>query len=158
MPDNEKFDIVVQRLHVDKDLVIGAILVNGEQLGTTYENDAVKIAAGHYTGMMRYSSNHNFVQGPEGTMSKAGDFLIEVVGVKGRSAILFHGGNKAKHSRGCILLGPVHKKKKHAWVDDGHTLRKLRRKFYGSDNPVACPMKTISVRVFDVQKERTITQ
>jgi len=152
MPDNEKFDIVVQRLHTDNDLVVGTILVNGEPLGTTYENDDLKIEAGHYTGLLRYFSAHNFVQGPDGTMAKSGDLLIEIVGVTGRSAILFHGGNKPQHSKGCILLGAVHKKKGHGWVGQGHTLRKLRQRFYGSEEPVFCPMKTISVRVFDARQ------
>lgn len=31
--------------------------------------------------------------------------MYEVTGVSGRLAILFHSGNRAAHTRGCILVG-----------------------------------------------------
>jgi len=105
------FNIRIER-HFTKDgLVTGELFVNGELIGPTYENDALKIDLGSYTGQLRYHSGHNFVQGPSGSMATTGDFLIELVGARHRSNILFHGGNKPKHSQGCVLLGGVTKDK-----------------------------------------------
>jgi hypothetical protein len=149
------FNIVIHRLDKSGNLVTGTIDVNGVTIGSTYENDPVKIPAGVYVGCLRYHSGHNFVQGPHGVMGKKGDLLIEVSGVKDRDNILLHGGNKAKHSKGCVLLGPVSKNKTTgaAWVDDQATLRKLRLLFYGTDEPVMCPDKTITIHVVDAFKK-----
>src|SRR5712691_1708320 len=96
--------IVVQRERVKDGLVIGTIAVNGQVIGQAYENDDLKIRVGEYSGLLRMFSpeGKNVVQGDFGTIGKSGDFLIEVANVPGRQAILFHGGNKPKHSKGCI--------------------------------------------------------
>jgi len=133
-------------------LIVGAgSAVNGQLIGKAYENAALKIAAGSYPGCLRYVSGHNFVQGPAGAMAQHGDFLFEVANVPGRSSMLFHGGNKAKHSRGCVLLGAVGKDPKthHGVLSPEHPLRKLRLLFYGNDSPNASPAKSITIRVID---------
>lgn len=146
--------IVVQREKVNDGLVTGTIAVNGQIVGRAYENDALKIPAGRYSGILRSFSpeGKNFVQGDFGTIGKSGDFLIEVANVPGRTAILFHGGNKPHHSRGCILLGPVSKDPKthipHLEYD--HPLRRLRRLFYGTESPNQTPDKSISIQVNDI--------
>ena len=93
-------------------------------IGRTYENDLLKVPAASYVGLLRYHSpeNKNVVQGPFGLMSKSGDFLIEISGVKWRDSILLHGGNKPEHSRGCILLGPVAKNEE---THTGHSIIKI---------------------------------
>jgi hypothetical protein len=148
----ESMSIVVQREEQSGNLVTGSLTVNSQLIGKTYENAALKIAAGTYSGYLRYVSGHNFVQGPSGAMAHQGDFLLEVANVPGRGSILFHGGNKAKHSRGCILLGAVGKDPKthHAFLSLDHPLRKLRFLFYGTDSPNSSPAKNITIRVIDV--------
>jgi hypothetical protein len=110
------------------------------------------IQAGVYPGNMRYVSQHNFVQGPFGTIAHAGDFLLEAGNVRGHSDILFHGGDKPNHSKGCILLGAVGKDPKtHTpLLDHNHPLRKLRMLFYGTDMPLASPDKKITIQVRDI--------
>jgi len=143
------FSIVVQRTGVDHKLTTGTIAVNGKVIGKTYENEALEIPPGSYVGVVRYASGKNFVQGPFGTLGHAGDFLLEVTGVNGRTNILLHGGNKPKHSTGCILLGPVSRSPS-PHVGDEHPLRKLRLAFYGTDTPVQCPDKQVSITVIEL--------
>jgi hypothetical protein len=79
------------------------------------------------------------------------DFLLEVSGVKNsagkaRTDIVFHGGTKPQHSKGCILLGPVSRdKNKVGTIGPDHPLRKLRLLFYGTDQPNQSPDKEISI-------------
>jgi hypothetical protein len=148
----ENMTIVVQREKKNGELLTGTLTVNGQIIGKTYENATLMIPAGAYVGNMRYVSGHNFVQGPSGSIAHSGDFLLEVESVPGRSAILFHGGNKAKHSRGCILLGGVGKDPKthRPFLENDHPLRKLRRLFYGTETPMACPDKHVAIRVSDI--------
>ena len=85
--------------------VLGTLSVNGTPLGDVLENEVLRIKAGTYKGVVRYYSKKNFVQGPLGVMGEAGDFLLEVSGVQGRTALLIHSGTKPWHSEGCILAG-----------------------------------------------------
>jgi hypothetical protein len=145
----EKFTVVVQREKTVDGLVIGKLLANDKELGTCYENDEKKISAGTYKGVLRYKSGKNFVQSPGGKMGMKGDFLLEVAGVKGRTDILFHPGNKKEHSEGCILCGPATKDPKTGDVFAPDALKKLRLAFYGTDTPNATPDKTIEIIVRD---------
>jgi hypothetical protein len=85
-----------------------------------------------------------------GKLSTKGEFLLEASGVTGRTDILLHQGNAPKHSLGCILLGPA-KRGPDGGVTIGsdHPLRKLRLAFYGTDDPVSCPNKNITITVSD---------
>jgi hypothetical protein len=139
------FAIVIHRESVKNGLITGTISVNGTKIGHAFENADLKIPTGDYPGTMRYFSSNGFVQGPSGSMGNKGDFLLEVANVPGRTNILLHGGNKPQHSKGCILLGAV--------THDGSAkvapepLQKLRRMFYGSDNPNATPDKAITITI-----------
>jgi hypothetical protein len=139
------FHIVIDRMEVKDGLVIGTIAVNGTVIGQAFENADLKIPIGQFDGIMRYSSPGGLVQGPDGKLGKEGDFLLEVARVPGRSNILFHSGNKPKHSKGCILLGPSTRTK------DGKVapepLQELRRLFYGTNTPNATPNKAITITI-----------
>jgi len=132
-------------------LVIGTISVNGKIIGKTYENGDLLIPLGDYGGIIRYTSKKGFVQNPLGRFGNEGDFLLEVAMVPTRTDILFHGGNKPKHSKGCILLGPVGKDALtgKGVVGPNHPLRILRHEFYGADDPYCSPNKSILIRVTD---------
>lgn len=146
----EKFTIRITRDSVKDNLLLGSIYLNSELIGTTYENFNLKIEKGTYTGLMRYNSGKNFVQSSLGKMSHKGDFLLEVSGVPKRTNILLHGGNQPYHSEGCILLGAVEKKLDGTgYITNDHPLRKLRMSFYGTDNPIACPNKEITIEIVD---------
>lgn len=145
----ETVDIVVTRSTRSGDGVPGVLFVNGEPWGTTLENASYLIPAGTYRGHLRYVSQKNFVQGPKGEIGRKGDFLIEVAGVSERTDILLHGGNAPGHSTGCILLGAIPKKDGKPTVPDDHPLRRLRLLFYGTDEPVASPNKSIRITLED---------
>jgi hypothetical protein len=136
--------------------IYGDIGVNNANMGRFYENPTRKIAAGTYRGVLRYQSDHNFVQSSCGQISPAGDFLLEVTGVKNangapRTNLLFHPGALPSNSEGCVLLGA----RKFDSVgnplplDPQSPLVKIRHEFYGTDNPVACPNKAITITIKD---------
>ena len=145
-----KFTVVVQRSKTKDNLLTGTITVNGEKIGSTFENGALKIPAGTYKGVLRTTSSKNFVQGPGGKLGRSGDFLLEVSGVPKRTDILFHAGNKPEQSEGCIMLGPATRDSKTQEPIAPEALRKLRLKFYDDvDAPKMTPDKTITIKVID---------
>ena len=148
--DLPTFTIVVERDAPVGEAQPSRIFVNGKEIGPGLERVATKIAAGEYTGKMRYASSKGFAQGPFGGMAHTGDFLLEVSGVQGRTDILFHGGTRPIHSKGCILLGAVRREDGGgAATADDSTLRKLRLAFYGSEVPTSTPAVDIKVIVRD---------
>lgn len=149
-PREETFTIIVQREKTKDGLVTGQLTVNGTKVGTCYENDAKKIPAGTYYGVLRTKSGKNHAQGPGGKMGNSGDFLVEVAGVKGRTDILFHAGNKKEQSLGCILCGPVTKDAKGNSIAP-EALKKMRIAFYGTDTPNGTPDKKIVILVRDAK-------
>jgi hypothetical protein len=142
------FIILIKREKVVKNLVHSSIFLNGEEIGSAFENDKLKIPAGSYVGLLRYNSGRNFVQGKSGKLSNKGDFLLEVSGVEDRTDILLHQGNAPRHSKGCILLGPAHRGPDDAvLVGSEHPLYKLRLAFYGTDEPLSCPNINIIISI-----------
>lgn len=139
-----EFRIEIVRISTTKGLVTGELRLNGTALGNVFENEALKIAPGEYTGVLRYFSGKNFVQGSFGTLGKTGDFLLEVSGVDGRTAILLHSGNAPHHSRGCILLGAA---PKNGVLPTEHLLYRLRVAFYGTEAPTSTPNKAITISI-----------
>ena len=150
------FEIVVTREKSSNNLVTGSISANGERLGACFERDDLKIAAGTYPGFMRYGSVKGFAQGPFGEMGQEGDFLLEIGKVKWsdgkeRTNLLFHGGTKPEHSKGCIMLGAVTRDANgKAVLPDKHPLRLLRLRFYGTDTPISSPNKSINIVIKDI--------
>lgn len=147
---SKNFNIAIIRVETKNNLTVGKLLVNGKEIGQSYENTAKLIPSGKYNGVLRYSSSKNFVQGPGGKLGKTGDFLIEIADVPSRKHILFHAGNKPEHADGCVMLGPA------TIPDDGSqpvapaTLRKLRLLFYdGKDKPTSTPDKKINIVIQD---------
>lgn len=144
---NPDFVIVIEREAPQGKMLYGQITVNDKIIGRTYENLDVEIPEGEYKGILRYFSKKGLVQGPLGQLGNTGDFLLEVTGAKGRTDILLDGGNKVYQTEGCILLGGVARDPSTLipTVGPDHPLRKLRKLFYGTDNPDSTPDKSIRV-------------
>jgi Family of unknown function (DUF5675) len=130
----------------------GVVSVNGRTIGRFYENPKVAMREGTYKGLMRYQSSHNFVLGACGVMATDGDFLLEVSGVvddhgKLRTNLLFHPGERPSNSDGCVLFGARIQDGSGNWktLDSSNPLFVLRQLFYGTDDPVNCPNKSIVV-------------
>ncbi|MEQ9309847.1 MAG: hypothetical protein RLN90_10360 [Balneolaceae bacterium] len=149
----ERFDIRIERTSISGNLVEGKLYVNNKYLGKTYENNNLKVRPGRYPGFLRYISNAGHVTGPLGNIGKNGDFLLEIGSVtwsdgRNRSNLLFHGGDKPHQSKGCIMLGPVSRDSDgNRYLPPTHTLSKLRKEFYGTDNPVSSPNKKITIEI-----------
>jgi hypothetical protein len=153
LPGNsqEDFTVQVERTSVRQGLISGKISVNGQVIGETFENGYLKVSAKTYKGLVRYWSGSGFEQGPFGTIGQKGDFLLEVADVvspqgRKRTDVLFHGGNKVRHSKGCVLLGPIPADRA---LGDDHALRKMRLLFYGKDVPDSTPNKNITISIKD---------
>ena len=120
-------------------------------LGETVENCSKRIPIGIYKGnIRRLSSSKKVIVNSEDILATKGDFLLEVQIIEGdindseppnysdididknkaRTNILFHSGNRAYHSEGCILTGPFPKNGK---LTDDHLLKKLRNFIQGDD-------------------------
>src|SRR5687767_7221058 len=80
----EEFRIELKRLGTDEVVdngakvarIYGDVGVNGQNFGRFYENPQAKIEPGTYKGVLRYQSNHSFVQSSCGEMARSGDFLL----------------------------------------------------------------------------------
>lgn len=133
--------------------VFGDLIVDGRTVGRFYDNPAKMISPGKYRGLLRYQSGKEFVQSKCGAIGTTGDFLLEIANVTGddgkpREAILVHPGRRPSHSKGCILIPrEFDANGKPLPLSDSNPLRKLRAEFYGTDDPVQCPNKTIVVTV-----------
>jgi hypothetical protein len=137
--------VSVRRVSVASDAVYGVLTVDGERIGSTLERKDRLIPIGKYTGKLRYGSTGNRVVGAGGKLGPAGDFLLEIGGVPGRTDILFHAGNRPEHSDGCILVGASGSKDFQPLAPDA--LVRLRRHFYGTEYPSACPDVTVIVDI-----------
>lgn len=162
LPD--EFKVELFRLGTDRvndhgnvvERIFGDVGVNNKNVGRFYENPFKKIPAGTYRGVLRYRSDHNFVQSSCGQLARTGDFLLEVSDVKSpsgqpRTNILFHPGALPSNSEGCILFGARKLDAKGAPLplDSSNPLVKIRREFYGTENPVSCPNKRITIVITD---------
>lgn len=156
--NSKRFDILIVRdsLSSDKSLTIGSLYLNDDFIGYTYENTSLEIPTGDYKGLLRYNSGKNFVQSANGRLSKKGDFLIEISNVDGRSDILLHQGNKAIHSKGCILLGPAKRKSGGVFINEKDPLKILYNSFFdikpneitGLDTPPnSTPNRDVTIRI-----------
>jgi hypothetical protein len=160
LPNEFKIELIrlgtdeIQDGNVKKKRVFGDIGVNNQNFGRFYENPDVMIPEGTYKGSLRYQSDHNFVVSSCGVAARSGDFLIEVNGVKdanggNRSNILFHPGFLPSHSQGCVLFGARQRDSQGNLLPlaPDYPLVKIRKEFYGTDNPVSCPNKVITIVV-----------
>lgn len=152
------FRIKVFREKASSNLVTGTLVVNNMILGRTYENEKLMIREGTYNGKLRYVSTSGHAVGPLGSIGHSGDFLLEVGDVtwsdgRKRKDLLFHGGNKPQHSKGCVMLGSVSRDKDgKRYLPEGHTLSKLRKEFYGTEPPTSSPNKAIRIEIVDLYR------
>lgn len=148
---SEEFLVEVKRNVLNNNLIEGELFVNKARIGKTYERYDLRISPGIYPGFIRYVSEKHAI-GPFGQIGEKGDFLLEIGDVewsdgKKRTNLLFHAGNKVKHSQGCIMLGPVSRENGVRYLKSGHTLSKLREAFYGKEVPESSPSKNIKILI-----------
>lgn len=143
------FALEIQREYAGDDCTSGYLLVDGKVQAYALElpwrgNRPLisAIPAGTYPGTLRYDHSDQW--------------RIELQGVPGRTSVQIHTGNSPDDSEGCILigkdLGPGLCRIKAGTSRPAYA--DLKRAFYGSDNPVATPNKTITVTVRDTGPSR----
>jgi len=121
-PDGRStISITIDRQTFTDKSIVGTITVNNTSFGVTLElpyranqKDVSSIPAGTHFGKFVNSPTH----GP----------TIEVM-VEGRSAILFHIGNRPAESEGCILLGVCAPQKTKDFIQDSGTAFKKFKEF-----------------------------
>jgi hypothetical protein len=139
-PKPNEFRITIERETETKDCTSGQMLINGEFLCHTIElpwkdNQSMvsSIPAGKYAGHLRYD--------------KPDKWRIQLGDVPGRSGIQIHIGNYTREIQGCILVGQGLGADGCSTTSSKDAYSALRKKFYGSDEPNACPDLTIIVEV-----------
>lgn len=138
----EDFQLTVARKYRDAKCTMGYLEVNSKTTCYTLEppwkdnkTDVSSIPVGKYPATLRYDHTDRW--------------RIELQRVPNRTNVQIHIGNYPSNTLGCILVGKNADVDKCAVLDSTAAYRELKRAFYGSDNPVSSPNKSISVVIKD---------
>lgn len=96
----DKFQLRLERWSFDDQRIIGTLYFNDYPLCNTLENYACAIKADSYRCYFMPTPSWSRFCGVEGY-----EYQIRLEDKNGREGILFHVGNSAKDSKGCILVG-----------------------------------------------------
>ncbi|HTR41056.1 MAG TPA: DUF5675 family protein [Pseudomonadales bacterium] len=136
--DSKSFTITIYRQYSDRKCTSGYLAVNGNIICYTLErpwqnneSNISSIPAGTYSAIIRYD--------------KTDHWRLQLTNVPDRSGIQIHIGNQTSDTEGCILVGMQLDHDLCTLRDSAGAYRRLKHAFYGSDDPVMTPDKTISV-------------
>lgn len=90
--------LVLKRIHLSNTATLGIIYLDDKEICRTLENPWL-----NNEPFISCIPKHNYVV-KKYSSSKYPD-VWELQDVQGRSSILIHVGNRAKHTQGCILVG-----------------------------------------------------
>ena len=141
---SEDFKLTISREYSDSNCTSGYLAVNGQIQAYTLEKPWQRnkpfissIPNGTYKGTLRYDHSDQW--------------RIELQGVPGgRDVVQIHTGNTPDDTEGCILIGKELADNDLCEIKAGTSkpaYSDLKRAFYGSENPVSTPNKSISVTV-----------
>lgn len=139
----EAFNLRIERKYQGSDCTSGYLAINGQArmvaLERPWQGNAPEISsipAGTYKGILRYD--------------KGDAWRIQLEGVPGRTGVQIHVGNVVAQSKGCILVGSRLQAGSLCQVEGSKpAYQALKKAFYGTEEPVATPNKTISVTLVD---------
>lgn len=133
-----EFHLTIERKMSTENCTMGYLVANGEVLCYTLElpwkdNQGMLscIPPGTYTGILRYD--------------KTDRWRIQLEEVPGRTAVQIHMGNYTSQTLGCVLVGSDAKTNDCSVFNSSIAYSKLKKAFYGSDNPTNTPNKPIRV-------------
>jgi hypothetical protein len=134
------FVLTIARKHKTGSCTSGYLAVNGTIIAYTLELPYLNnkpllssIPDGRYAAILRYDHLDGW--------------RIELSNVPRRTNIQIHTGNKTADSVGCILVGTALGADLCSISGSKAAYASLRSSFYGSDNPVSTPDKSITVVV-----------
>ncbi len=140
----DSFKVTIYREYPGNKCTSGYLAVNGQIIAYTLERpwadnnqNISSIPAGTYPATLRYDH--------------ADAWRIELQNVPGRTNVQIHIGNEPDQTKGCILVG-LQLGSDLCSIVGGTSARAyaaLKRAFYGTDNPVSTPDKSITVQVLD---------
>jgi uncharacterized protein DUF5675 len=138
--DAPAFTVNVFRQYPSPKCTSGYLGVNGKIIAYTLERpwadntqNISSIPAGKYRGHLRYDH--------------ADFWRIELDNVPKRTNVQIHIGNQVDQTKGCILVGRELGSDLCSLKDSGTAYAALKKAFYGTDDPVSTPMKTITVEI-----------
>jgi hypothetical protein len=152
---SQTFDLKIVRQHSDEHCTSGYLSVDGRTIAYTLErpwqgnaSDISSIPPGTYGAELRYDKERDDY------------WTIQLRGVPGRTAVQLHIGNTTADTTGCLLVGTRLTSNLCSVIDSGGALRRIKQAFYGDDDPVMSPNKSIRVTIVDdrVTFEGTWTQ
>jgi hypothetical protein len=136
----ELFNMTLIRTFESDKCISGELFVNRQFICHTLElpwqgnkPNVSAIPEDEYGGALRYD--------------KSDQWRIQLLDTDPRTGIEIHIGNYTSEIKGCILTGSAVENALARVTESGRAYSKLKNTFYGTDNPVMTPNKTISLRV-----------
>ena len=147
------FKVSIYREYPGKKCTAGYLAVNGQIITYTVERpwadnlqNISSIPAGTYPAILRYDHTDHW--------------RIELQNVPGRTNVQIHVGNEPNQSIGCVLVG-LQLNPDTCSIKGGTSApayAALKKAFYGTDQPVSTPNKTISVEVVDTGASNSVAR
>lgn len=140
----DDFMIQIQRYRELPSATLGTLHVGIEQeelcntLEPPFQNneeDISSIPAGKYSASLRYD-------GPRG-------WRIQLQDVPDRTVIQIHLGNFPRDTKGCVLVGLDVDEDVPQVTDSAGAIKKLKKYFYGTEEPNQTPNREITVTIVD---------
>lgn len=136
------FDVTVYRQYISQECTSGYLAVNGTITCYTLERpwadnaeNISSIPASIYNGFLRYDHDDHW--------------RIELVDVPDRTNVQIHVGNEPDETKGCILVGESLGEDLCSLKGSVIAYGQLKAAFYGTDDPISTPDKTIVVTIED---------
>lgn len=137
---DSEFKITIYREYSDGKCTSGYLAVNGtiicyalERPWRDNQENVSSIPNGSYPAILRYD--------------KSDHWRLQLENVPDRTGIQIHIGNQPNESEGCILVGATLDRDLCKITNSATAYGRLKKEFYGTDNPVRTPNKTITVIV-----------
>jgi Family of unknown function (DUF5675) len=136
-----EFAITVFRTSENSNSVTGELYVNQQFISHTLElpwhgnkSYISSIPPGTYNGWLRYDKPLD-------------RWRIQLDNVPMRPGIQIHIGNRPFQIQGCLVVGDKVFNTQNRLEDSAKAYARLKNKFYGTDNPISTPDKSITVTV-----------
>ncbi len=134
----EDFNLTIERKLSTDNCTMGYLVISGEVVCYTLElpwkdnrNNISCIPVGTYNGILRYD--------------KKDGWRVQLENVPGRTGVQIHMGNYTREIAGCILIGTDGKIDDCSVFNSSKAYSRLKNAFYGTENPVSTPNKTIKI-------------
>ncbi len=132
--------IEIVRNSINSKSITGELYVDGKYICKTLEKpdnnnakDNSAIPEGNYGGILRYDHHDKW--------------RIEFTGTGPRTHVQIHIGNTPDDTKGCVLVGEEVDTANNRLAKSAAAYLKLKKAFYGSENPTSTPNNEITVQI-----------